>query len=207
MQGRLVEVLSGMSFEAYVRNHILDPLKMSHTHFSLSDEEMAKLGPIYQPSPEHSGIRPMPTPPGFEIFFSPERKLMSGGGGLASTLGDYLRFTQMLVNSGELQGVRILGPKIVDLMMMDHVPVNTGPRPAGIDGYGFGLGGAVLRNVAHSQLPGSVGEYTWGGAAGTLFWVDRKESLGVVLMTQIMPGDSYALRKESKALVYQAIIK
>ena len=208
VMGRIIEVVSGMPFDAFMQTRILDPLGMKHTYFYLPPEERGRLAQVYFPGKNGEGLQIGKPPKGREQDYTRENvKLVSGGAGLVATMGDYLRFTQMLLNGGELNGVRILGPKTVELMMLDHVRPSIGPKPGGISGYGFGLGGAVLRNVATSQYPGSVGEYTWAGSASTVFWVDRKEDLGVVLMAQLNPSDTYPLRKELKILVYQALTK
>jgi CubicO group peptidase (beta-lactamase class C family) len=133
-----------------------------------------------------------------------------GGHGLFSTAWDYLRFAQMLLNRGQLDGVRILAPKIVDLMHMNHVPQALLPYavfpglPA--EGYGFGLGSRVLLNVAESALPGSVGEYGWAGAAKTHYWVDPSEELIGIVMTQYMLGVDLPER-DFRVLAYQALVE
>ena len=142
-----------------------------------------------------------------------------GGGGLVSTVNDYLRFARMLANSGRLDGVRILSRKTVDLMMLDHLgPDITRPR-LGDDwvgrtenrsgdmhlGLGHGYGGYVIADVAENDVPGSVGTYAWGGAASTYFFVDREEQLVGIFLTQLSPSDSYPLRAQFRGLVYQAL--
>ena len=138
-----------------------------------------------------------------------------GGQGLVSTAADYLRFAQMLANSGELGGVRILGRKTVDFMMLDHLGPELGPEPLGVaaswygmrpQGLGFGLTASVIRNVAQTSLMGSPGIFSWGGAASTYFWIDRSEELIALELTQLMPSHRYPIRAEMKILTYQAII-
>jgi CubicO group peptidase (beta-lactamase class C family) len=131
-----------------------------------------------------------------------------GGHGLFSTAWDYMRFAQMLLNRGELDGVRILAPKIVDIMHMNHVPSALLPCELGgapLSGYGFGLGSRVLLNVAESALPGSVGEYGWAGAAQTYYWVDPQEDLIGIFMAQYMMGFD-APDSDFRVLAYQAVV-
>jgi CubicO group peptidase (beta-lactamase class C family) len=206
VQGCLVELLSGQRLDAFMRERIFEPLGMTDTFFTVPADKEDRFANIYRRATSGEGIEHAPYPPGREISYSQAVTFMSGGGGLVSTMGDYLRFAQMLLAGGELGGVRLLGPKTVELMMLDHVPADTGPKPGGVEGYGFGLGGAVLRDVAQSQLPGSLGEFTWAGAASTIFWLDKQEELCVVFMTQMVPSDTYPLRKQLKQLVYQALI-
>jgi CubicO group peptidase (beta-lactamase class C family) len=131
-----------------------------------------------------------------------------GGHGLFSTARDYMRFAQMLLNQGELDGTRLLGRKIVELMHLNHIPANLLPLELGgqpILGYGFGLGSRVLLNVAESKLPGSVGEFGWAGAAHTYYWIDPKEELIGIMMSQDMMGFDLP-EKDFQLLTYQALI-
>jgi CubicO group peptidase (beta-lactamase class C family) len=205
VQARLVEVLSGQSFDSYLQARLFAPLGMVDTAFILSGHDQGRLATAYQRD-SHGNLRVAVMPPERTMTYDAKVRLMSGGAGLVSSMHDYLCFADMLANDGIFRGQRILAPKTVDLMMLDHVPPDTGPFPERFKGYGFGLNGAVRRDVAVSQLPGSEGEYTWGGAASTVFWVDRKERLAVVLMTQFVPSDAYFLHQELRALVYQALM-
>lgn len=128
----------------------------------------------------------------------------SGGGGLVSTIGDYLRFAQMLLNRGELDGVRLLGPKTVALMTTNHLP--PGIHPFDDPAAGFGLGVSVLTELGQSTVLGSVGNYGWGGAANTNFWIDPQEELIGILMLQYMPSDTYPVVSDFRNLVYQALV-
>ena len=127
----------------------------------------------------------------------------SGGGGLFSTAADYVRFCQMLLNGGELEGSRLLGRKTIELMTMNHLPPEL--HPFEDVASGFGLGFAVLTDVAQSAILGSEGTFRWGGAAATTFWIDPREELIGVLMTQLMENP-YPFQQEFQVLTYQAIV-
>lgn len=193
--GYLVQVVSGLPFDRFVEERILSPLKMSDTHFTLPESKRPRLAKIY-------GIRneKLTVMPGLSTQGVPY-----GGMGLYSTIGDYARFGQMLANGGELDGARILGPKTVDLMMMNHLTGLARPTTGGDDSDGFGLGGAVRIDPAKSGRPGSLGLYGWDGAASTRFRVDRKEKLVMLLFTQWMPFDTPTLNR-FETLVYQALV-
>jgi len=138
---------------------------------------------------------------------------LSGGGGLVSTSADYLRFCRMLLGNGVLDGERILGRKTLALMRMNHLPGGGDLTSMGqpvfsetrYDGIGFGLGWSVVLDPARAQVSGSVGELAWGGMASTAFWVDPVEDLAVIFMTQLIPSSAYPIRRELRALVYQAL--
>ena len=140
------------------------------------------------------------------------RKVNSGGGGLVSTAGDYLRFCKFMLNKGELDGVRLLGRKTVELMTANHLPGDMAdmgmPRfsESPYYGIGFGLGFSVMLDPAKAQILGTPGEYAWGGAASTAFWCDPAEDMAVVLLTQLMPSSTYPIRRELRVLSYQAIV-
>jgi CubicO group peptidase (beta-lactamase class C family) len=192
--GYLVQVVSGQSFDQFVSQRILDPLKMSDTHFTLPESKRARLAKIY-------GLRQgaLRTQQGLSTKGVP-----FGGMGLYSTIGDYARFAQMLVNSGELDGVRLLSRSTVDLMMKNHLVGMAKETRADDDSEGFGLGGSVRIHVEHANRLGSEGLFGWDGAASTRFRVDRKEKLAYLLFTQWMPFDTELLNLFD-TLVYQAI--
>jgi CubicO group peptidase (beta-lactamase class C family) len=192
--GYLVQVVSGMPFDRFVQERILDPLKMSDSHFVLPDAKRPRLAKIY-------GLKDgkLEAQDGLEAKGVP-----FGGMGLFSTIGDYARFAQMLANGGELDGARLLGRKTVDLMMMNHLTGLARPTTGGDDSDGFGLGGAVRIAPEKSGRPGSEGLYGWDGAASTRFRVDRKEKLVSLLFMQWMPFDSSTLNR-FETLVYQAV--
>jgi CubicO group peptidase (beta-lactamase class C family) len=210
--GKLVEAISGQRFDAYLRTEIFEPLQMRDTGFSVPDSELDRFAANYGrrrdktlkliDDPDRSSYR---RPPAF----------LSGGGGLVSTTEDYLRFCRMLLNGGELDGVRILGRKTVELMSINHLPGNGelrqfalpgGYGETGFDGVGFGLTMAVGLGQAETQAIGSRGDYYWGGAASTAFWIDPTEDLAVVFMTQLMPSGTFNFRGQLKSIVYPAIV-
>lgn len=192
--GYLVQVVSGKPFDQFVQERIFDPLKMTDSHFVLPDAKRARLAKIY-------GLKDgkLEAREGLEAKGVP-----FGGMGLFCTIGDYARFAQMLANSGQLEGVRLLGRKTVDLMMMNHLVGLARPTTGGDDSDGFGLGGAVRIEPAKSGRPGSEGLYGWDGAASTRFRVDRKEKMVFLLFTQWMPFETNLLNRY-ETLVYQAL--
>ena len=206
--GYLVQVVSGMSFEAFLQRRIFQPLGMVDTGFYVPEDKRDRLAGLYVPS-ERGGLeRP---DPGIVLarLDGSKPRFISGGGGLMSTAPDYLRFAQMLLNGGELDGVRLLGRKTVALMTQNHLPLALLPLRHGetvFPGMGFGLGFSVVLDLPQYGVLGSVGSYEWHGAAGTLFWIDPQEELVGLLMDQIMPGDSYSVREQFKVLTYQTLV-
>jgi CubicO group peptidase (beta-lactamase class C family) len=201
--GRVVEKASGMRLGAFLEQRLFTPLKMTDTAFSVPPDKKARLA-------EALPIDPATKAPNKLIDVSAEPKNDSGGAGGVSTAMDYLRFAQMLLNGGTLDDERVLSRTSVALMTSDHLggmtmTVQPGELLLGVPGYTFGLGVAVRKEAGIAGLPGSAGEYTWGGAAGTYFWVDPKEQLVAVMMMQ-SPGPTRPwYRREFKTLVYQAI--
>jgi CubicO group peptidase (beta-lactamase class C family) len=193
--GYLVQVVSDKPFDRFVQERILDPLHMRDTHFVLPESKRSRLAKIY-------GMRDgkLQAMDGLEAKGVP-----FGGMGLYSTIADYARFAQMLANSGELDGARLLGRKTVDLMMMNHLTGLARPTTGGDDSDGFGLGGAVRIDPAKSGRPGTEGLFGWDGAASTRFRVDRKEKVVSLLFTQWMPFDTPILNR-FETLVYQALV-
>lgn len=203
--GRIVEVVSGMDLDAFVQQRITGPLKMNDTGFWVKPAAVSRLAKADVKSN-------LP-------FADPSQKpaLLSGGGGMFSTAVDYARFSQMLLNGGELEGVRILGPKTVALMTSDQLPANTerhtpvamalgpfGPTPE--MGTSFGLGFAVRVDAGRNPEPGSIGDFSWGGITGTLFWVDPKEKLVAVMMVQAPQGANGFIWRQTRTMVYQALV-
>ena len=210
--GRLVEIISGQRFDEYLKINLFDRLGMTDTGFHVPDDKVDRFAANYRRNakkdlvlledPEVSGYR---TP----------RSFLSGGGGLVSTTSDYLRFCQMMLNGGELDGVRILGRKTVELMSSNHLPgggelrqfaLPNGYGEVGFDGMGFGLTMSVSHGPVQTQMIGSAGEYMWGGAASTAFWIDPVEDLTVVFMTQLMPSGTFDFRGQLKTIIYPAIV-
>jgi CubicO group peptidase (beta-lactamase class C family) len=204
--GRVIEVVSGKPFGVFLKERLFAPLGMNDTAFTVPAAKLGRFAEDYELSPE--GTLKVGADPLLHTRFADGARMESGGGGLVSTVGDYLRFCQMLLNGGELDGRRLLAPKTVDLIMSGQLPPEKRAFLATLmPGYNAALGGAVLEDVGRSELPGSVGEYSWAGAAGTWFFIDRKEGIIAVLVTQMMTFGVLPLRQDLKALTYQALEK
>ena len=204
--GYLVEVISGMPLDAFFEEKIFKPLGMEDTGFYVPEEKLDRLAALYGPA-QGGGVQLLEAP-ATSSFARPTRCL-SGGIGLVSTASDYARFAQMLLNGGELEGARLLGRKTVELMTMNHLPRELVPIQMGahtLHGCGFGLGFRVRVDAARSGMLGSEGEYGWGGYASTSFFVDPRENLVGLLLTQLAPSRHYPIRNEFKVLVYQALV-
>jgi CubicO group peptidase (beta-lactamase class C family) len=207
--GHLVAVLSGQSFQAFLRERVLGPLGMVDTDFYVPAEKIARFAANYTRGGDG---RPQLLDDPTSSIFTRERLIASGGGGLVSTAGDFLRFCQMMLNKGALGGVRLLGRKTVELMTANHLNGDMAamgqPRfsESSYDGIGFGLGFSVMLDPARAQILGSPGEYAWGGAASTAFWIDPQEDMIVILLTQLMPSSTYPIRRELRVLTYQALV-
>ena len=212
VMGYLVQKLSGMSFGEFLRARLFQPLGMTDTDFWCPPEKQDRFSSCYQPK-EGGGIK-LQDDAGNSTYAKPPN-LESGGGGLVSTAHDYMRFCRMLLNQGTLGGVQILSPKTVALFSLNHLPDNRqladmAPpgmfSEAGYSGTGFSIGCGVNIDVAKTRLPGTTGEYFWGGAASTAFWIDPKEDLSVVFMTQVIGSDArLTLRRDLRTLVYSAM--
>ncbi|MFI7073456.1 serine hydrolase domain-containing protein [Micromonospora sediminicola] len=209
--GRLVEVVSGQSLEAFFAERILRPLGMTDTRWWVDAADAKRLAALYTPHPATSqAVRA----DGVGRAALAEPSWHSGGGGLVSTAADYHRFTQFLLRGGELDGVRLLGPRTLRFMTRNHLPGNrdlASFSPEGfaetvVDGIGFGLGFAVVLDPVPSRVPSSVGEFYWGGLASTAFWVDPVEEVTALLFTQLMPSSTYPLRGQLRQLVYSALV-
>ena len=200
--GVVVEKASGMSLDEFFRTRILEPLKMTDTSFYLPPAKRSRFAAVYSYS-SNGGLTRAPEPGmGQGDYVNGPRKAFSGGAGLLSTASDYARFLQMLLNGGELDGARILSPKTVELMTSNHVGTlyNEGR-------FGFGLGFEITEHVGRSGRPGSVGEFGWGGAYYTKFWVDPLEKIVAVFMTQALPSGGSVVQDQFRALVYQSVVK
>ena len=202
--GRLIEVISGQTLDAFMRKQIFEPLGLSDTHFYLPVSKLSRFTSEYRP--DDSGKIVLVQAADEESSYVKEPHLyFSGSGGLVSTVSDYFRFLQMMLNGGELDGTRLLGKKTVELMTVNHIGDETvwlrGP------GYGFGLGFSVLRDRGLAGNPASEGSYGWGGAYCTFFWVDPIESVIGVMMTQVRPYTHLNIRREFQVLTNQAIVE
>ena len=203
VQGRLIEVLSGKDLATYMRERVFEPLDMRDTAFRMTEEKSGRFAQAYKKTEDEEGIEPAND--GRTKRYYEETQWYSGGGGLVSTTRDYLRFCQMLLNGGILDGTRILSRKTVELMTIDHVSEIARASSILAAGYGFGLNFAVHVDPTKSGLNGSVGEYNWGGLAGTSFWIDPAEDLIGIYMIQMMPPRYANGAGQFKRLVYQSI--
>ncbi len=210
--GRIVEVVSGMSLDTFFQERIFNPLGMVDTGFwADTDDKLARLASLYARNPKDGSLLDIGEM-GRAAEVAPT--MFSGGGGTVSTMADYHRFTQMLLNRGALDGVRLLGSRTVDYMTMNHLPGNADLTAFGrplfseteYDGVGFGLGFSVVLDNAATKSLCSNGEYAWGGAASTAFWIDPAEELTATFLTQLLPSSTYPIRPEFKRLVYQALV-
>ena len=211
--GRLVEVLSKQPFDQFLAEHIFKPLEMIDTGFVVPEEKRHRLAALYKALPDGRMER---VPDSEDSSYFDLQTVPYGGSGLVSTPADFLRFAQMLLNGGELEGVRILGRKTVDFMMMNHLGPELRSGPLGEaagwyqfdpQGLGFGLTGAVVTDAALGSVLGSSGIFFWGGAASTHFWIDRDEDLIGMIFTQLRPSGTYPLRSKMRILTYQALIE
>ncbi len=206
--GRLVELHSGQPFDQYMIERVIAPLGMTDTGFAVPDASLERFAANYVPDGKG----------GLKLFDDPQTSryrnpaLPSGGGGLVSTAGDYMRFCRMMLNGGELDGERLLGVKTVEFMTSNQLGGDLAamgmPRffESSLAGIGFGLGFSVVLDPAATQTLCSEGNYGWGGFASTGFWCDPSEEMAVVLMTQLTPSSTYPIRRELGVLTYQAII-
>lgn len=202
VQGRLVEVLSGMELDAFFEKRIFAPLGMKDTGFYVKPDQKDRFSEIYGIDKE-KGLTAYRGDFFQDYMVNP--KLLSGGGGLVSTTADYWRFAQMIANGGALDGVQILKPETVSLMADDHLPDTLNGIAGGKAGLGFGLNFAVVKDVAKNGGSGRVGEYFWGGMANTLFWIDPEEEIVALLMTNILPSNVFPLRNDMRKYVYGAL--
>jgi CubicO group peptidase (beta-lactamase class C family) len=209
---RLVEILSGRRFDEYVRQEILEPLGMVDTGYTVAAEKLPRYAANYTRSPE-GGMTLFDDPA--DSAYARPKTLFTGSSGLISTASDYVRFAEMLRRGGALDGVRILGPRTVQYMTKNHLPggvdlasiaTESSFSETRYEGVGFGLGFHVALDPVRSQVPGSVGEYGWGGMASTAFWIDPAEELTVIFMTQLVPSSALNVRAELKSIVYGAIV-
>jgi CubicO group peptidase (beta-lactamase class C family) len=209
--GRLVEVISGQTLDEFMRDHIFEPLGMVDTDFWVPEEEIHRLTTNYVRNADRS-LRPFDT--AARSSYGRRPLYLSGAGGLVSTAADYQRFVQMLANGGELDGRRIIGSRTLRFMANNQLPGNSSLNDMGqatfsetaMEGTGFGLGFSTVVDPAATKSPASLGEYGWGGAASTAFWVDPVEDLTVIFLTQLVPSNTYPIRRQLRAVVNQALV-
>jgi len=200
--GFLIQVVSGMPFDEFLKRCILEPLGMVDTDFYVPPEKIERFSTVYGPD-EQGSLKVVDASQ--TSHYAMPAHFVSGGGGLVSTAGDYLRFCRMLLNEGELDGVRLLGRKTVELMTTNHMPVGVQPFPE--DAFlSFGLGVSVVLELRQSRQLGSPGTFGWGGAANTNFWIDPKEEMIGILMLQYMPSETYPVVADFRTLAYQALV-
>jgi len=210
--GYLVEHFSGMKLDKYFQKNIFDPLGMEDTGFSCAKEKVDRLASLYEQHPKKGPV--LVDPGGAKTARVKKRKMLSGGGGLLSTMSDYYRFCSMLLNQGELDGTRIIGRKTLAMMASNHLPDNkdltemsqSAFSETTYQGVGFGLGFSVILDPVKTQSLTDEGEYGWGGAASTVFWVNPKEEMVVIFLTQLLPSSTYQVRRELRSLVYSSLM-
>ena len=208
--GALVEIISGKPFAQYLDEVIFGPLGMKDTAFQVAPDKQDRFAANYERGPD-KGLKLIDDPAA--SAYNAEPGFKSGGGGLTGTSADYMRFCEMLRRGGELDGHRILGPRTLEVMHMNHLPGGKDLTQLAIGGFsetanegvGFGLGFASTMGQVQTGTLGA-GDYYWGGAASTIFWVDPKEDLSVVFMTQLMPSGTFNFRGQLKSIIYASII-
>ncbi|WP_299075368.1 serine hydrolase domain-containing protein [uncultured Ruegeria sp.] len=218
--GRVIEVVSGKSLDVFFEQEVFAPLNMRNSGFSVATGAGDRFASLYTPL-AGDAMALNSADAGTDTLRLVDRAghspfenttTFSGGGGLISTIDDYARFAEMLRTGGTGNGHRLLGPKTVEFMMLNHLPgdiASMGPQSFAeqpMEGMGFGLGGSVVLNPGRVRVPGSVGDFSWGGMASTYFWIDRENDLTAVFFTQLSPSSSYPSRAELKALVLAAMI-
>lgn len=205
--GAVLEVAAGQPLDELLRERILEPLKMTDTHFYLPSSKRDRLATVYSLTRADGLVRTADAGPGHTMvsqgaYIDGPRTSFSGGAGLLSTARDYARFQQALLNGGELDGARILSPASVRLMTANH----TGDLFAWTRGTGFGLGFSIVLDLGARGTPGSVGEYGWGGAYHSTYWNDPVENLAVTYMTQLIPAGPLQDHATIRALIYGALL-
>lgn len=210
--GYLVQKLTGKPLDQAFQERIFDPLKMVDTGFFVRDDQRPRFAACYDAAP--GGKLKLQDDAQKSPYLAPPA-LLSGGGGLVGTAADYMRFANMLVNGGELDGARILAPKTLELMASNHLPGGADLTQLSRSlfsestnaGVGFGLGFATVFDPPQTLIPCSFGEFYWGGAASTAFWIDPIEQVTAVFMTQLLPSSTYPVRRELRTLAYAALME
>lgn len=206
--GRIVEVVSGMTLDKYFATRIFEPLGMTDTGFSVPESEISRFPPLYEATVGGMALHEAPE---VSAWRQGRVDTFCGGGGLVGTIDDYWRFAEMLRAGGVLNGERILSPRTLSLAARNHLPGDLASMATEVwaetqfDGVGFGLLGSVVLDPAKAQISAQVGDYGWGGAAGTFFWVSPVDDMVVVLFTQLLPSSAIPVRKELRALVHGAL--
>lgn len=210
--GYLVERLSGERFDEYLRNHVFEPLRMVDTGFSVPEDKLDRFAANYTRSADKKLV--LFDDPVGSAYARPVT-YFSGAGGLVSTIPDYFRFTEMLRRGGELDGVRLLGPRTVRYMRQNHLPNGQDLASLALgsfgetryEGVGFGLGFSVTLDPVRAQVPTSTGEFGWGGMASTAFWIDPVLDLTVIFMTQLVPSSTFNFRGQIRSIVNGAVLE
>ncbi|MEM0985152.1 MAG: serine hydrolase domain-containing protein [Pseudomonadota bacterium] len=211
--GRVVEVASGQTLDTFFRERIFGPLGMDDTDFFVPEAKLHRLMACYSRDPMTGETSLSDGAGGESRAYRAQPPLLNAGGGLVSTPRDYLRFCQCLLNGGTLGHTRLLSPKTVEFMTMNHLPGGQSIREMGdktfsearMEGNGFALLGSVIIDLAETLSPGSEGTFSWGGLANTFFWIDPMEELIAIQMTQMIPSGTYPIRPQFQQLVYAAI--
>ena len=211
--GRVVEVASGLPLDQFFRERIFGPLGMVDTDFFVPEDKLSRLMACYNRDATTGEVTQSDGAGAESRAYRAQPPLLNAGGGLVSTPRDYLRFCQCLLNGGRLDDARLLSPKTVEFMTLNHLPGGGTIKSMGdktfsearMDGNGFGLGGSVVVDVAETLSPGSLGTFSWGGLANTFFWIDFEEDLIAIQMTQMIPSGCYPIRPQLQQLVYAAI--
>ncbi len=209
--GRVIEIVSGMSLDEFFRTQIFEPLGMTDTAFFVPEHKRSRLAHLYHPTGKTRKAQPLDALAGVSTSTP---TFLGGGGGLATTLSDYHTFAEMLRGNGMVNGTRILGSRTVEFMRQNHLPGGVDLSAFGrslfsettYDGVGFGLGMSVTIDPVKAKIPGRPGEYGWGGAASTTFFVDPLEDISCVFLTQLLPSSTHPISSELKQLVNQALI-
>ena len=210
--GVLIERITGNPFQDELKSRIFDPLQMHETSFVVREDQAERFAACYLPTPQ-GGMNLLDDPKKSAFLKSPT--FYSGGGGLVSTADDYMKFCRMLLAGGEANGHRLISPSTLRLMTANHLPGGKDLTALSRSlfsestnaGVGFGLGFAVVFDPVSAMVPSSPGEYYWGGAASTAFWIDPVEDIAVVFMTQLLGSSTYPVRRELRTLVYSALVQ
>ncbi len=211
--GRLIEVVSGENLDTFFNKNIFTPLGMIDTDFFVPEEKHDRFVDCYQELLSNRGSRLKRSFKGGEDSYSRPRRFLSGGGGLCSTLADYANFCQMILNNGFFMGKQLLSPMTIEFMCKNHLPGNQTLSDMGdksfsevrYDGAGFGLGFSTLIDPVMASSPMSAATISWGGMASTFFWIDPKENIFSILLTQLIPSGRYPIRPQAQTLVYSAL--